>query len=70
MKSVLYLLIIGGTAIGLGIVFFTYFRPMIVERGCAEIAQKSTGIFKNQNNLDPQFQYDGVKNRCLEDALK
>lgn len=70
MKSILYLSILIATAVGLGIVFFTYFRPIIVEQGCAEIAQQSSDYLGNEERVNPRFTFDNVKERCLQDALQ
>ena len=71
MKSILYLLIFAATAFTIGWLFINHFQPQIVERGCSEMAQKSSDIlFEDQGNLDPKYKYDNVKARCLEDSLE
>lgn len=69
MKSFLYLSIFAITALALGILFYTYFRSMIVERGCAEIAAQSSDYFEGEERINPRYEFDNVKDRCLEDSL-
>ena len=71
MKNILYLLIFAATAFTIGWLFVNYFRPQIIERGCSEMAEKSSDVlFKDQEHLDPKYNYENVKARCLEDSLK
>ena len=67
-KSKIYLLIIGALASLIGWGFYTYLRPQIIEAGCADIAEKSSGIYyKNRILMDPSYNFDNLKARCLED---
>lgn len=71
MKSAFYLLVIAISALTIGWVFVNYLRPQIIERGCSEMAEKSSNVlFKDQEHLDPKYNYENVKARCLEDSLK
>lgn len=70
MKSFLYLFIFTAVAFAIGWLFLNITRPQLIEVGCAEIAQKSSNIlFKKQEPLKPEYQYNQVKERCLEDSL-
>lgn len=71
MKGLLYLILFILSASALGYLFFFHYRPQIIERGCAEIAAQSSDlIFKNKKPNDANYEYENVKQRCLEDSLK
>ena len=71
MKSAFYFLLLVLFATALGFLFYNNYRPQIVERGCAEIAAQSSDlIFNNKKPNDPTYEYENVKQRCLEDSLK
>ncbi len=70
MKSFFYLTIIALTALSLGLLFYKYFRPMIIERGCAEIAAQSSGYFEGQENVNERYDFNSVNKRCLTDSLQ
>ena len=71
MKSAFYLLVLTFFAITIGWIFLNVVRPQIIEGGCSEIAAKSSNVlFKDQKRLDPKYNYENVKARCLEDAQK
>ena len=43
-------------------------RPTLIESSCSDIAQRSSGLYyKNRQTLDPQYTYDNLKARCLDD---
>ena len=67
-RSKLYLLIIAAMASLIGWAFFTFYRPLVIEAGCSEIAANtSTVLGKRNSEVDAFFSYDNTKHRCLED---
>ena len=70
MKSAFYFLLLILVALAIGFLFYGQYRPQIVERGCAEIAAQSSDlIFKNKKPNDAEYEFENVKQRCLEDSL-
>ncbi len=47
--------------------FLTFLRPIVIESGCSEIAQQSSGYI-NKDEGNKRFSYDNVKARCIEDS--
>ncbi|OGM32987.1 hypothetical protein A3D01_05690 [Candidatus Woesebacteria bacterium RIFCSPHIGHO2_02_FULL_39_13] len=68
-KKGLYIVLILAVASMVGWVFLFYYRPVLIEASCSDIANNSTNLFnRQQNELDPNYNYDYLKSRCLEDA--
>ena len=71
MRSLIYFILFVLSAGALGYLVFFHYRPQIIERGCAEVAaQSSDYLFKGKNVENTDYDYQSVKDRCLEDALK
>jgi hypothetical protein len=69
--SKIYLLIFAGFASLIGWAFFEYYRSLIIEAGCSEIAAASSILFgKNKEKTNPFYKYENIKARCLEEASK
>ena len=48
-----------------------YFRPLITEAGCSELAERSSKVYlKEKTYIDPDLNYDTLKSKCMEDAYK
>ena len=48
-----------------------YYKPVITESGCSEMAAQSSSIYyKNKLDLYPDLNYDTLKAKCLEESTK
>jgi len=66
--SKFYLFLIAAFASLIGWAFFTFYRPVIIEAGCSDIAANSANYFsKNKKDIDAQYEYENIKARCLGD---
>ncbi len=64
-----YFLVICAVASLVGWAFFTYYRPIVVESSCSDIAATSSNLYlRKRDKLDPYFTYENVKARCLEET--
>ena len=70
-NSTLYLFILGLVAALIGWAFLAYFRPILIEAGCSDIASKSSGFYnKDLKSLDDYYSYDNLKAKCLQGTKK
>lgn len=68
-KKGLYIVFILAIASIIGWAFLYFYRPVIIEASCSDIASNTSGVLsKRQYELDPNYSYDYLKTRCLEDA--
>jgi len=68
-KNGLYIFLIASLALIIGWIFLYQYRPVLIEANCSDVAASSTNLFgKNQNILDPNYDYNYLKAKCLEDA--
>lgn len=53
-----------------GWLLFRALRPLAIEKVCADIAAGTSGfIYRNRENYDPQYEYDNVKQKCINESL-
>ena len=68
-KSIMFLAVFAATASMIGWVFFTYLRPVVIEAGCSEIAEQSSGIFSNNRyEINDEYEYTNTKYNCIHSA--
>ncbi len=64
-----YFLIVIATASLIAWAFFTYYKPIIIEASCSDIAEGSSGLYAKRKEIyDPRFTYENLKVRCIEEA--
>jgi hypothetical protein len=64
--SKLYILLIAAVASLLGWSFFVFYKPMIIEASCSEIAATSSNLlFKNREKYTGEFSFYNVKSDCV-----
>ncbi len=69
-RSKAYLFIIAGIASLFGWALLKFYRPIVIEASCNEIAASSGSLYKNHpTDIDAvYFTPDNVKARCIEDV--
>jgi hypothetical protein len=68
-RSKMYLVIVAACASLIGWAFFTYYRPLLIDASCSEVAVQASSIsLKKRYEIDPFYNYDNVKARCKEDV--
>ena len=54
----------------IGWAFLTLLRPMVIDTGCSEIAERSSSIFvKRQKSYFENYDFDYLKAKCMDEAL-
>ena len=70
-NSFIYILIVLGLAVLLGRSVIIYYRPILFEAECSDIAAKSSGLRQKEVRvLAAEYSYESVKAKCLEDSKK
>ncbi|MCS7091902.1 MAG: hypothetical protein NZM26_00945 [Patescibacteria group bacterium] len=65
----LYLFIFVCFSLAFGMLVFFYYKPMIINAQCSDVASKSSFIYKDRNLIDPTLNYDSLKEKCIQEAL-
>lgn len=65
----LYLFIFACVSIALGMLVFFYYKPIIIQAQCADMASKSSNIYKNREFIDPSWEYETLKEKCISESL-
>jgi hypothetical protein len=63
-----YLFIVGFVASLIGWAVIAYYKPMIIEASCADIASKSNGLYKKRDVVETAYNFDTVRDQCVSDA--
>ena len=67
-KSKAYLLVILGFASIIAWAFFKYYRPLILEESCSEVALNSSNLYQDKKGYDSNYTFDNLKSRCIEET--
>ena len=69
-KSKFYLIIFAAFATIVAWVIINYYKPVVIEAGCSEMASGSSSILgRNLDSLNV-YNYDNIKEQCLNDLNK
>jgi hypothetical protein len=67
-KSKAYLLVVLGVASIIAWAFFKFYRPVLLDESCSEVALNSSNLYASKKDFDPAYSYDNLKERCLEET--
>lgn len=62
-------LILLTTALAIGWYFTNSVKPAIIEASCADIAERSSNLYKRRE-LDPYYTFENTKARCIEETSR
>ena len=71
-KGKIYFLVLFLVASLIGWFFIIYYKPILIETGCSNIAEKSSNILSPKNNViySNDYSFDELKSSCIRESTK
>lgn len=67
-RSKAYILVVLVFASLIAWAFFRYYRPVLIEESCTEVAQNSSELYRDKQGYDTNYTFATLKSKCVDEA--